>query len=537
MLRTVVRDRPLRLLVGGLLGFSVAEAAAWLAILIYANQRGGASEAGLVAVSQLVPPGIVAPLTGYASDRFRRDRVLAVGSALQVITLAGTAAAMAADVSPVVVYGLGALAGCAMTVSRPATWALFPWVCSRPEQLTAANVTGSFAESVGLLLGPLVGAGLIALSGPTLVFVVMAAVMAVVTVTTLLVRIDRPKQTAGEPISVGDVGRDILAGVQVVGSTGTGMVVAYLGLGFVLLGAVDVGAVITADQILGESESIAGLLTTAAGLGAVLGSVASVALVGRARLIRPLLLGAAVAGLPIAAAAGTTVTGVALVLFAVNGVGAQMIETVGKTMAQRATDDDVLARVFGLIESMTMLAMAIGAIVIAGLTSWIGPEGALVAVGLGTPAIALLMARSLATVDRETVPPDPARIDALLATPMLEPLALPVIEQLALNMTGRQLPTGETLITQGDLADNLYLVAAGELEVSRRGEVVAVLRAGAHVGEVGLLRGKPRNATVVAGEPTSTWAIDGSVFLEAVTGHPRSLDTAESVTAARDTDT
>ena len=179
----------------------------------------------------------------------------------------------------------------------------------------------------------------------------------------------------------------------------------------------------------------------------------------------------------------------------------------------------------------------LSAIVIAGLTSWIGAEGALLAVGLGTPAIALLMARSLATVDRETVPPDPARIDALLATPMFEPLALPVIEQLALNMTGRQLPTGETLITQGDLADNLYLVATGELEVSRRGEVVAVLRAGAHVGEVGLLRGKPRNATVVAGEPTSTWAIDGSVFLEAVTGHPRSLDTAESVTAARDTDT
>jgi MFS family permease len=533
VLWAVCRDRQLRLLVGGLLGFSVSEAATWLAILIYANGRGGAAEAGLAAVSQLVPPGLVAPFTGYASDRFRRDRVLAVGSAFQAVAIAGTAVAMATDASALAVYGIGAIASAAMTVSRPTTWALFPWVCSRPEQLTAANVAASFAESVGLLLGPVATAALIAVSGPALVYAVMAGLMAVVAGTSLMVRIDRRKASDAS-ISAGDVVRDILAGVRVVGSTGTGLVVAYLGLGFVLLGAVDVGAVLVADEVLGESESVAGLLGAAAGLGAVVGAAASVVLVGRARLIAPLLLGAAVAGFPIAATATTTATALALVLFAVNGVGAQTMETVGKTMIQRATADDVLARVFGLVESMTMLAMAVGAVAIAGMASWFGPQTALIVVGVATPLVAAVMARPLAAVDRATVPPDAVRIDALHRTSMFEPLALPVIEQLALNMTPLEVPAGTTLITAGDAADDLFLIEAGELEVRRNGRVVTTLGPGAQVGEVGLLRGQPRNATVSSPTGASVWAIDGEVFLEAVTGHPRSLATAEGITTARE---
>jgi MFS family permease len=275
-------------------------------------------------------------------------------------------------------------------------------------------------------------------------------------------------------------------------------------------------------------------LGAAAGLGAVIGAASSVLLVGRARLIAPLLLGAVVAGAPIAATATTTATGVALALFAVNGVGAQMIETVGKTMIQRATQDDVLARVFGLIESMTMLAMAVGALAIAALASWFGPRTALVTVGLAVPLVAAAMARSLAAVDRATAPPDASKIEALGRTAMFEPLALPVIEQLALNMTLVEIPAGTTLIALGDPADDLFLVEAGELEVRRGERVLAVLGPGDHVGEVGLLRGQPRNATVTARAATSLWAIDGAVFLEAVTGHPQSVATAETVTAERD---
>ena len=421
-----------------------------------------------------------------------------------------------------------------MTISRPATWALFPWVCARPEQLTAANVAGSLAESLGLLLGPAVGAGLIALSGPGLAFGAMAGVMALVTVAAVVLQVHHAPSAAPDRMTIGDVGREVIAGIRVVGSTGSGTVVAFMGLGFVLLGAVDVGAVIAATEVLERSESVAGLLTTASGFGAVVGAMASVLLVGRARLITPMLSAAALAGIPFALAASSNVLALTLGFFALNGIGAQAMETIGKTMTQRSTSDDVLARVFGLVESLTMLAMALGAAVIALLAAWVGARQAMVVSGLSVPAVAALMARSLAAIDRATVPPDGERIDALQGVAMFEPLALPVIEQLALNMEPIEAPAGATLFTQGDVADHVTVISGGEVEIRRDGRSVAFCGPGEHVGEVGVLRGRPRNATVLAHTAVSGWTIDRTVFLEAVTGHPQSLAAAESVTTARE---
>jgi CRP/FNR family cyclic AMP-dependent transcriptional regulator len=97
-----------------------------------------------------------------------------------------------------------------------------------------------------------------------------------------------------------------------------------------------------------------------------------------------------------------------------------------------------------------------------------------------------------------------------------------------------EMPVGARLMALGDPAEDLFLVEAGELEVRRDGQLLAVLGQGDHVGEVGLLRGRPRNATVTARTEAMVWAIDGPVFLEAVTGHPQSQATAEDVTAERE---
>jgi hypothetical protein len=57
-------------------GFNIAEWATWVAILAYAYQIGGAAATGLVAVVQLLPAALVAPLASVAGDRVRRERVL-----------------------------------------------------------------------------------------------------------------------------------------------------------------------------------------------------------------------------------------------------------------------------------------------------------------------------------------------------------------------------------------------------------------------------------------------------------------------------
>jgi CRP-like cAMP-binding protein len=85
---------------------------------------------------------------------------------------------------------------------------------------------------------------------------------------------------------------------------------------------------------------------------------------------------------------------------------------------------------------------------------------------------------------------------------------------------------GEVLISQGEEGDRYFAIAAGEVDVTRDGVSVKVLRRGDGVGEVALLTDVPRTATVTAVQPTVVWEVDREPFLLAVTGHESSRDAA-----------
>jgi hypothetical protein len=80
---------------------------------------------------------------------------------------------------------------------------------------------------------------------------------------------------------------------------------------------------------------------------------------------------------------------------------------------------------------------------------------------------------------------------------------------------------GQTIITQGDVADHFYIVADGQVEVVRQGqlgeELIAVLGPGHFFGEMGLLTGRPRLATVRASTDVEVLALDQQEFTMMVT--------------------
>ncbi len=167
--RSLASSRPLVRIASAYALFVVSEYAVWIAMLVYAYARGGATLAGLIALAQLVPAALLAPAAAAVADRRSPVLLLTCGYLAQAAGMAATAAAMFAGV-PLAAYAAAVVASTAVTTTRPAQSALIPSACSTPDQLTAANVVVSWTEAAattvaGLLAGLAIWAG-----GPALVF-------------------------------------------------------------------------------------------------------------------------------------------------------------------------------------------------------------------------------------------------------------------------------------------------------------------------------------------------------------------------------
>jgi signal-transduction protein with cAMP-binding, CBS, and nucleotidyltransferase domain len=166
------------------------------------------------------------------------------------------------------------------------------------------------------------------------------------------------------------------------------------------------------------------------------------------------------------------------------------------------------------------------------LVALLGSQMAVIAVGLFLPLVGLAMGRRLISLDASAVVPE-EQLRLLGAIPIFAPLATLTLERLARVMIPIEVPTGAVIIQQGDIGDRFYVLASGHVKVTMDGQHVDAHGPGGYFGEVALLRNIPRTATVIARTPVRLYALEREAFLEAVTGHPESAATAESITRAR----
>src|SRR4051812_20802045 len=144
--------------------FTVVEYAVWVAVLLYAFARGGASLAGLAAVVQLLPAALVAPALGSWGDSRPRGGALRVAYASEAACLAVLALLLAVKAPlPAVLIGAAAVT-IAISVVRPIHFAILPQLATTPAALVSANSACGVADGLGAFAGPVL-AGLVAQHG------------------------------------------------------------------------------------------------------------------------------------------------------------------------------------------------------------------------------------------------------------------------------------------------------------------------------------------------------------------------------------
>ena len=520
-------------------GFNAAEWGVWIALLVYAYGHGGATAASVAAVVQLVPAGLFAPFAARFADRGAPARVLAAGYLAQAATMAATAGALLAGAPPAIVFVLAGLAASATTITRPAQAALVPALVRGLDELTSANVVLGWTESVSLLVAPAVAGALLAVSEPAAVFAVMAALVLASAVLVVRVRGPVPAPDGdGDTEEEGEEDRraalgELLAGLRVVARDPQArLLVGVLAMQFVLIGALDVLFVVLAIEVLDLGGSGAGYLNAAFGAGGVIGIALTIRLIGRARLA-PALVTASLGWSLALLVLGLWQTAIgAFALLAAAGAGRIVLDVAARTLLQRSAPAGVLARVFGVLETLDAIGLALGSVLASLLVAALGPGAAVAGLAPLLPVLLVVAGRRLRTLDAHADVPL-VEIALLRSHAFFAALRGPVLERLARELTPVTLRAGECVIREGQPGERYYVVGDGRLEVSRGAVPIASVGRGEGVGEISLLAGVPCTATVTALTDVQLYAIEPQPFIDVVSGHAASARVAQRLVRER----
>ena len=91
-----------------------------------------------------------------------------------------------------------------------------------------------------------------------------------------------------------------------------------------------------------------------------------------------------------------------------------------------------------------------------------------------------------------------ARVDLIQQVPLFQGLERRELEDIASTMKERSFRAGETLTEEGTGGAAFFVIAEGEAEVTAGGERRRTLGPGDHFGEIALIAGTDRTATITA---------------------------------------
>ena len=119
----------------------------------------------------------------------------------------------------------------------------------------------------------------------------------------------------------------------------------------------------------------------------------------------------------------------------------------------------------------------------------------------------------------------PAEGHRLADVPLFAGLSRPILDELAASCRIRRYPQGQVLCHEGDPGDSLIVLEAGPLRISRfteggREAVLAVIEPPAAIGELSLIDGEPRDATITAQRAVQVRLLPRPTFLALLEREP-----------------
>jgi MFS family permease len=395
--RVVLRERNIRVLLAGL---AISQAGDWLynlALLAFVYDRTHSSAwVGLTTGARVVPLVVLGPLGGVLADRVHRRPLMITCDLARAATMAGLAFVALAHAPIVLAPILAALCTVGAAPYLPSVQAVLPRLATA-DQLPAANAARVSLTHVCLVTGPALGALLLLISSPAIVFAINgitfvtgAGVVAALPRHALrppgglAVTSSRPGPIAGMRVGwralrlCADAG--LLVGVNVIASAIYG--------GFTVL-------FVLLSHRLGLGSAGYGYLLAGGGAGGLLAAGIAHRAAATARPRRALAFAMAALGAPLPLLPFTNSLPIAIALAAVFGAGSIVAEVVADTSLQRSLDPALLARAYGFVVPANLAGIAGGALLAPLFVMWLGLRGTLVALGVAVIAYsALVLARA-----------------------------------------------------------------------------------------------------------------------------------------------
>jgi MFS family permease len=467
------------------------------------------------------------------ADRYDRRLILLATDVARGVLMLVLALLVASGAPVVGIIVVAIVAACASAFFGPAIGAYLPIVVADERDLGPANSLWATLDNLAYFIGPAIAGLLIAAGGLGWAFVLNAVsfgVVALVLMTLPPGRAQAPSADDGpgaaaraeaDPTAVSrsDLVRR-MAGPVIVDAASN---LTGIGLSILLV-------MLAIDQLQAGPEAV-GYLEAATGVGGVVAGLIAGWFVAR-RLDAPLLGSAIVAGAGLFVLSLTTSLGVALLVVGI-AVGAVIImDIVVTTVVQRQIPDELRGRAMGLLQMTGVTAALLGSLLAPVLAGWWGLTPVLAAMGgalvlAAFAGVTILRRQSaLGAVSALDAQPgvDAARVDLLRRT-ILGGATSARLETAARRMVELPVEAGAVVIRQGDPADRFYIIDEGRFEVTQTAEdgterSLRELGPADPFGEIGLLMGTARTATVTARSDARLFALERDDFLELVGSGP-----------------